>query len=144
MATSNPSATIDQVVSDADKAAVVAVPGRIVAAWARHDAKAFAEVFTPDGTMILPGSYRKGTADIEAFMAGAFEGPYKGTQVTGQPLDLRFLGADAALVITQGGVLAAGETEVPAERAIRATWVVARHEGEWKLAAYQNSPRGTA
>ncbi|WP_214410602.1 SgcJ/EcaC family oxidoreductase [Sphaerisporangium fuscum] len=141
MATTSSSATLGTAVSEADKAAVAAVPGRIVAAWARQDAKAFADVFTPDGTMILPGFYRKGSADIEAFMAGAFQGPYKGTQVTGQPIDVRFISADSAVVVTQGGVLAAGETEVADERAIRATWVVTRHEGEWKLAAYQNSPR---
>lgn len=144
MATSNSPATIDTGVTEADKAAVASVPGRIVAAWARHDAKAFADVFTPDGTMILPGFYRKGAAEIEAFMVGAFEGPFKGTQVTGTPIDLRFLGDDAAVVVTVGGVLAAGETELADERAIRATWVIARHEGEWKLAAYQNSPRGAA
>ncbi|GII76270.1 hypothetical protein Sru01_12520 [Sphaerisporangium rufum] len=139
-----PTATATAGVTDADRAAVAGVPGRIVAAWARQDAKAFAEVFTPDGTMILPGIYRKGAADIEGFMAAAFAGPYQGTRVTGTPIDLRFLGQDAALVITEGGVLAPGETEVAAERAIRATWVVTRHEGEWKLAGYQNSPRGAA
>ncbi|MFC4533251.1 SgcJ/EcaC family oxidoreductase [Sphaerisporangium dianthi] len=129
-------------VSDTDKAAVVSVPSRIVAAWASHNAKAFAAVFTPDGTMILPGAFSKGTADIEAFMTAAFAGPYKGTQVTGLPIDMRFLNSETALVITQGGVLAPGENKVHPDRAVRATWVVAKHEGEWKLAAYQNSPLG--
>ncbi|MDH2424478.1 SgcJ/EcaC family oxidoreductase [Sphaerisporangium sp. TRM90804] len=131
-------------ITEADKAAVVSVPARIIAAWANHDAKAFADVFTADGTMILPGFYRKGADEIEAFMAGAFQGPYKGTQVTGTPLDLRFLTSDSAIVITQGGVLAPGQSELADDRAIRATWVVVKQAGEWKLAGYQNSPRGAA
>ncbi|MER7048115.1 MULTISPECIES: SgcJ/EcaC family oxidoreductase [Streptomyces] len=131
-------------VSDADRAAAVAVPGRIVAAWADHDAAAFARNFTPEGSMILPGFYRDGRQQIEEFMAAAFQGPFKGTRVTGTPLALKFLRPDVALVITQGGILAPGETEVADERAIRATWVISKENGEWLLAAYQNSPRDSA
>ncbi|MCY0938963.1 SgcJ/EcaC family oxidoreductase [Streptomyces sp. H34-S4] len=131
-------------VSDADKAAVAALPGRIVAAWAQHDAKAFAQVFTAQGTMILPGFYSDGREAIEAFMTAAFQGPFKGTQVTGTPLALKFIRSDVAVVVTQGGVLAPGETEVADARAVRATWVAAKEDGEWYLAAYQNSPRDSA
>lgn len=125
---------------DSDQTAVAAVPGQIVAAWAKQDAGAFARTFTPDGTMILPGVYQKGQDQIRAYMTAAFTGQLKDTRVTGQPIDLRFLTPDSALVITKGGVLAPGETEVSADRAIRATWVIVRHDGDWRLAAYQNSP----
>ncbi|MFF8867326.1 SgcJ/EcaC family oxidoreductase [Streptomyces sp. NPDC015139] len=141
--TAAPSA-VTAAVSDADRAAVAALPGRVVEAWARHDAAGFAQVFTTDGTMILPGVYHSGREAIEAFMSAAFQGPYKGTQVTGTPLALRFLCEDVAIVVTQGGVLAAGESTVADERAVRATWVAAKQDGEWLLAAYQNSPRDSA
>ena len=39
------------------------------------------------------------------------------------------------------GLDAPSETAVADQRAIRATWVIVRQDGEWRLAAYQNSPR---
>lgn len=121
-----------------DQAAVAAVPQRVVDAWAKQDAEAFADVFTADGTMILPGLYLKGRDEIRAFMSNAFAGPYRNTRVTGKPLDLRVHGA-LGIVVTFGGVLAAGDAEVADARAIRATWVVVKDDGAWRLAAYQNS-----
>ncbi|WP_326560819.1 SgcJ/EcaC family oxidoreductase [Micromonospora sp. NBC_01796] len=125
-----------------DKAAIAAVPQRVVEAWAKQDAAAFAGVFTADGTLILPGLFLKGQDDIRAYMSQAFEGPFKGTRVTGQPIDLRVHG-DLGIVVTQGGVLAPGDAEVTPERAIRATWIVIKDDGQWRLAAYQNSPVNT-
>lgn len=125
----------------ADKAAAAGVVQRIVQAWAAQDADAFAAVFTEDGTMVLPGDvYKSGRDQIRAFMAAGFQGPYKGTQVTGQPLGLRLITPDVGVLITQGGVLAPGETTVAPEREIRATWVVVRDGDDWRLAAYHNSP----
>ena len=122
-----------------EEAAIAGVPQRIVAAWANHDADAFASVFTEDGTLILPGVYRKGYDDIRKFMNEAFKGPYRGTQVTGAPLDLH-RHKDTAVIVTRGGVLFPGDSEVTAERAIYATWVVVKDNGEWLLTAYQNGP----
>ena len=130
--------------SAGDQAAVAAIPQRIVAAWADNDPDAFAGVFAKDGTMILPGVFVKGRDAIRSFMAEAYAGPYKGTRVTGQPIDVRFFGPDHGALITQGGVLAPGETEVSDTRAIRASWLVVRNPDGWRLAAYQNSPRDAA
>ncbi len=127
--------------SPEDRAAVAAVPQRVVAAWADHDAAGFAQVFAADGTMILPGLFRKGPDAIGSFMADAFAGPFKGSRVTGTPVDVRFLSDTVALMITEGGIIAPGEQEVRADRAIRASWLVVKRDGRWALAAYQNSPR---
>lgn len=124
---------------------VLGVPLRLVAAWAKNDAAAVANVFTEDGTMILPGDvHKRGRAEIRAFMAAAYAGPFKGSGVTGRPVDIRFVAEDCALVRTHGGILAEGETEIDPELAVRSTWVLVKRDDEWQLAAYQNSPRGAS
>jgi uncharacterized protein (TIGR02246 family) len=126
--------------SAGDQAAVAALTQRVIAAWAYADADSFADTFTEDGTMTLPGAYKKGREEIRAYLKEAYANQYKDTQVTGKPVDLRFLSPDVALLLTQGGVLAAGETEVSDDQAIRAAWTCVRQDGDWYLAAYQNSP----
>lgn len=125
----------------ADTAAVHGLLDKLETAWAEHDAKKFADLFAPEGTVVLPGDIlMDGRAHIQGFMAQAYQGPYKGTNVTGRALITHFHGPDYAVMITEGGVLAPGETEVAPQRAIRATWVCVKVDGEWLLAAYQNSP----
>jgi uncharacterized protein (TIGR02246 family) len=128
--------------SDREKEAL-SVPLRLVAAWARNDAAGVADVFAEEGIMILPGDvYKKGRDEIKSFMAAAYSGPFKGTGVTGRPVDVRFIADDVALLRTHGGILAPGETEIDPELAVRSTWVTVKKDGQWQLAAYQNSPRG--
>lgn len=127
--------------TDADRVAIATLTQKVVASWAYADATGFASVFTEDGTMILPGVFHKGRTAIEAYMTEAFAGRYADSQVTGQPIDIRFLAPDVALLLTMGGVLEKGRTELDADSAIRASWLAVRRGGEWWLAAYQNSPR---
>ncbi|MEV0695582.1 SgcJ/EcaC family oxidoreductase [Streptomyces sp. NPDC050388] len=119
------------------------VPLRLVAAWSKNDADGVADQFTEDGVMILPGDvFKQGREEIRSFMAAAYAGPFKGTGVTGAPVDVRFVSDEVALLRTHGGILAPGETEIAPELAVRSTWVLVKQDGEWKLAGYQNSPRG--
>jgi uncharacterized protein (TIGR02246 family) len=128
-------------ISSAEQAEIAAVPARMVAAWAAHDAAAFADLFTPDGTMILPGVYQTGREAIREFMTAGYAGPYRGTRVTGAPIEVKPLAAGAVALLTMGGVLAPGEAELSDEAAIRASWILVRRDDRWQLAVYQNSPR---
>jgi uncharacterized protein (TIGR02246 family) len=128
----------------ADQAAIAALTQKVLAAWAYHDADTFADVFVEDGTMILPGSLSTGRDEIREQMTKEWAGRWQGTQVTGKPISIRALGPDVILLLSLGGVLFPGETEVTEDNAIRASWLAVRRDGEWKLASYQNSPRHVA
>ncbi|GIF07017.1 SgcJ/EcaC family oxidoreductase [Actinoplanes siamensis] len=127
-----------------DRQALLAVPARLTEVWAAQDADGFADLFLDDGTMILPGVYAHGRDEIRSFMAEAFAGRYRGTRVTGSPIDVKVLAPDVVALITTGGVLAAGEQEVSAEAAIRASWILVKRDTRWALAVYQNCPREPA
>jgi len=130
--------------ADADAGAIAALTQTVSSSWAKGDADGFTSVFADGGTMILAGVYCDGKDEIRDFMAKAFDGPYKGTQVTGNPISIRKLGPDVAILLSDGGVIEAGETEVSEESQIRASWLAVRQDdGEWLLAAYQNTPRNT-
>jgi uncharacterized protein (TIGR02246 family) len=56
---------------------------------------------------------------------------------------VRFVTDDVALMRTHGGILAPGEKEITPALAVRSTWIAVKQDGEWMLAGYQNSPRGS-
>jgi hypothetical protein len=67
-------------------------------------------------------------------------GPLKGSRVIDTPQDVRFVNDETAIVVSEGGILFPGETICPADRMVRATWVIAKRDGRWFVAAYHNSP----
>lgn len=90
--------------------------------------------------MVQPGLYEKNRQEIQSTIAGAFAGPLKGSRVIDQPQDVRFPNKDMAIVIGEGGVVFPGQDAVSSERMVRATWVLAKRDGRWYVAAYHNSP----
>jgi uncharacterized protein (TIGR02246 family) len=123
-----------------DDRAVRAVIRAVYAAWADNDADAFIAQYTDDATVVMPGVYRRSRDEVYAYMAAAFAGPLKGSRAIDEPQNVRLLGEDAAVVISEGGILMAGESVLPAERRVRATWVVEKRGGQWLVAAYHNCP----
>jgi uncharacterized protein (TIGR02246 family) len=124
----------------ADEAAIQAVLVDSYKAWEAGDADGMVADYTTDATAILPGSLRDGRDAIRESMALAFEGPLKGSSTVNKQLSIRFLGRDAAVVISESGILFAGQTEVPDAGKVNATWVFEKRDGQWLIAAYHNSP----
>lgn len=123
-----------------DEAALRRVPERTTAAWASHDANAFADAFTADAKVVIAGTYLRGRDEVRSYMSAAFSGPIKGTTVVSNPVSIEYINIDTGLVITEGGVVLSGETDVSAARAIRGTWVLIVKDGEWRISAYHSSP----
>jgi uncharacterized protein (TIGR02246 family) len=96
--------------------------------------------YTADATAIMTGSLRGSRDVIRQNMALSFEGPLKGSSTCNKQLGIRFVGRDGAIVISESGILLAGETEVPDSRKVNATWVFEKRDGQWLIAAYHNSP----
>lgn len=123
-----------------ERAAALDVVRGVYEAWNNADPDAFVAEYFEDASAILPGSYLRSRQEIHGAMAFAFNGPLKGTRSSDKVLDVRFLNDDAAVVISESGILMPGETEAPPERTVYATWVLAKQDGKWLLAAYSNSP----
>ncbi|GIM86895.1 SgcJ/EcaC family oxidoreductase [Salinispora arenicola] len=140
MTTSTPASTFAGPTPE-EQAEIAAVPAQMIKTWAAHDADAFADLFVEDGTLILPGRYKKGREEIRSFMAKSFQGPYQGSRVIGEPIDIKPLGPGAVALITQGGVIQAGEEQLTDKAAIRASWILVKRDGRWRLAVYHNCPR---
>jgi uncharacterized protein (TIGR02246 family) len=124
----------------ADEAAINAVLVDSYKAWDAGDVDGMVANYTADATAILPGSLRDGRDVVRENMALAFDGPLKGSLTYNKQLSLRFVGRDAAIVVSESGILFAGETNVPDTGKVNATWVFEKRDGQWLIAAYHNSP----
>ena len=123
-----------------DQAAIAAVLVDTYKAWEAGDADGMVADYTADATAILPGSLRASRDVIRESMALTFEGPLKGTSTVNKQLSLRFVGRDAAIVVSESGIVFGGQTEVPDAGKVNATWVFEKRDGRWLIAAYHNSP----
>jgi uncharacterized protein (TIGR02246 family) len=123
-----------------DDQAVLGVLDSFYRAWAAADADAMAGLYTLDATAVSPMFSQAGRDEIRAYFEAGFAGRLAGTTVVDEPSSVRLFGPDAAVVISESGVLMPGETSVPADRRLKATWVLVRQDGEWLIAAYHNCP----
>ncbi|MEV1004002.1 SgcJ/EcaC family oxidoreductase [Nonomuraea sp. NPDC050202] len=124
-----------------DVAAIQAVLADSYKAWAAGDAEGMVADYTADATAIMTGSLRDGREVIRQQMAQGFAGPLKGSSTYNKQLSIRFVGRDGAIVISESGILFAGESGIPEDgRKVNATWVLEKRDGRWLIAAYHNSP----
>jgi uncharacterized protein (TIGR02246 family) len=120
--------------------ALRAVPMRTTEAWSKGDAEAFAAIFSETTQVVIGGVYLRSRDEVRSYIAAAFAGPVKGTQVVSEPVYVTQVDASTAVLITSGGVMIPGETTVSPARAIYATWMLTKNGGEWLIGAYHSSP----
>ena len=127
-------------VRQADESAIRTVMEDSYRAWAAGDADGMVAAYTDDASAIMPGALRDSREAIRETMAAAFAGPLRDTSTYNKQLSVRFLGADAAVVLSESGILFPGQAEVPLEGRVNCTWVLVKQSGAWLIGAYHNSP----
>lgn len=126
--------------SNGVEGAVLSVPLRLRAAWERGNADAFADIFTEHGSLLIDDTQLNGREAIRSYMAEGFAGPYQDARVVEEPVDVRLIAPDAALAITDGGILREGQTELDTGQVMRAMYVIVKQGPEWKLISHQTCP----
>ena len=107
---------------------------RLRDAWDAADASAFARLFTEDATYVIwRGDVLTGRSEIQEAHHELFT--RSPTTMRGRAIDTRLLDDHTAIVLTIGGT--GNEVEVSYDKL--QTFVMARHDEGWLIAAFQNT-----
>ncbi|MQS16591.1 SgcJ/EcaC family oxidoreductase [Streptomyces kaniharaensis] len=124
---------------ETDAAEIRALLERSAAAWNHGDGTAYGEQFTADATDVTyAGTVYHGGPEIGRAHQALFDSFLKGTRLTTDIVELRFLGPDTALVLARGEV----HKSRPKRLGKLATYTVVREaDGRWRIAAVQKTQR---
>jgi uncharacterized protein (TIGR02246 family) len=124
----------------ADEEAVRDLYGELMDGWNRGSGEDFAAVFAEDGDLVaFDGTHFAGRAQIAPFHQELFDKWMKGTRLVGRVKDVRFLSPNVALMHAVGSTIMRGKSVPSPERDSIQTLVATRQNGEWRLAAFQNT-----
>jgi uncharacterized protein (TIGR02246 family) len=123
------------------EADVRAVLDRLTQAWNDGDATAYGRLFTEDADYVtFFGVNLPGRAQIESAHRALFEGPLKGSKLTGGgEVKVRFVRPDVAVAVAGGGSSLTGADTADDGRASTVTFVLAREDAGWLITAFQNT-----
>ena len=108
--------------------------------WNSGSGAAFAAPFTDDVDFVaFDGTRFRGRDELVRFHDPLFATHLRGTRLVGGVTDIRFLGADVAIVHASGSMIPRGATHAAPERDSIQTLVAVKQEGRWSFAAFQNT-----
>jgi len=110
-------------------------------AWNRHDAKAYAELFTEDGDVVnVVGWWWKGRPEIEKKLAAAYAYVFRESTLTITEVHVKFLTSQIAVAHVRWSMVGARTPEgIPEPRQGIQTQVLQKQAGKWLIAAFQNT-----
>ncbi|MEV4054423.1 SgcJ/EcaC family oxidoreductase [Amycolatopsis sp. NPDC049688] len=122
-----------------DRTTVTAVLDSLADAWGRGDADAYGAHFTEDATYVtFVGTRYAGRDDIAGSHRVLFEKFLKGTKLAHEVLDVRFLGADVAVLTSRGDTYTG---DAPKKLSKVQTYTLVRDGERWLVAAFHNTQR---
>jgi uncharacterized protein (TIGR02246 family) len=130
----------ERMITTDDRAAIYAVITALLDAWARHDADAYAALFTEDATYItFVGTRYQGRREIAESHRALWANFLKGTRLADQILDVRFYEPDTTVVTSRGDTY---KGQRPKKLMKVQTYILVREsDGHWRIAAFQNTKR---
>jgi uncharacterized protein (TIGR02246 family) len=125
----------------ADQSAIREVQARQADAWNRHDARAYAALFTPDGDVVNVVGWRwKGRAEIEGKLSAAFAFVFRDSVLTITGTDVRFPAPGLAVAHVRWTMRGARTPPgMPEPREGIQTQVLRKVAGRWLIEAFQNT-----
>src|SRR4051812_12278507 len=124
-----------------DEAGVKALETQQQEAWNRHDAKAYAALFTEDGDCVnVVGWWWKGRAEIEKKLTDAYVYVFNQSVLKIGEVTSRLLQPDLAVVHVRWTMSGARTPQgIPTPQQGIQTQVVQKNAGKWLIATFQNT-----
>jgi uncharacterized protein (TIGR02246 family) len=124
-----------------DDAAIRQVQDRQADAWNRHDATAYAKLFTKDGDVVnVLGWWWRGRSEIESKLAAAFAFVFRDSKLTISDVQVRFLSPVAAIAHVSWTMVGAKTPPGMSEpREGIQLQVLTKQKGRWLIASFQNT-----
>ena len=125
-----------------DKRAIEVVVGRFMETWNRHDARAFAALFSEDADFTnLRGAHVRGRTGVEEFLAPLFTSSMKDTHLTGHLRSVRFLKPDIAMADIDWEMTGAIDSRGLARAPLTGLfdWALTKTGGQWQITVMHNA-----
>jgi len=110
-------------------------------AWNRHDAKAYASLFTEDGDCVnVVGWWWKGRAEIEKKLTAAYAFVFRESVLTITDVDVKFPAPEMAIAHVRWTMVGARTPEaLPKPQQGIQTQLLQKQKGKWLIVAFQNT-----
>jgi uncharacterized protein (TIGR02246 family) len=126
--------------SSTDARAIEMTYREVMDAWNRGSGDASAACFADEGDLVgFDGTHMHGRGEIGPFHQQLFDTWLRGSRLVGKVRRIRFLQPDVAIMHVVGGTVMAGQSDLDPERNSVQSLVVARHDDDWRIEAFQNT-----
>jgi uncharacterized protein (TIGR02246 family) len=124
-----------------DESAIRKLQAQQQEAWNRHDAKAYAALFTDDGDVVnVVGWWWKGRREIERQLTAAYAVVFRESRLTITEVEVRFLARDIAVAHVRWTMEGARTPPaIPQPRQGIQIQVLQKRSAVWRIAAFQNT-----